>query len=115
LIFDFKFCRSGVTCRCTNPISGERFRVTSLGLPDNQLTGSLPSNYNSLSFLTLFDVSMNTVEGNLPFAAFANLPYLQVLNASNNEITGEVDSWICSLPDFDLRNNGLCVYECECV
>ncbi|XP_020870599.1 receptor-like protein 12 isoform X2 [Arabidopsis lyrata subsp. lyrata] len=112
-------------------------KLSSLSLAYNQFTSTLPPNMSSLSNLENFDARQNSFVGYIPFTLFT-IPSLRViylsdnqlngtlgfsnmsspshlnnsslsgLYLSNNRITGQVPSWLWSLPNLitvDLSNN----------
>ena len=96
----------GVSCECEDYSSGnEKFRVTGLSLSDHNVTGSIPSDFINLQYVNSFDFADNSLTGKIPFTNLIQLPYLELFDVSNNTCTGFVDDWVCSLEEFDLRNN----------
>lgn len=122
-------CRwDGITC-------GESLqRVTSISLSNKNLSGYIPSEIGTLSFLTLLDISQNNFSGPLPLsiASLQSLIHLDVssngfngslpeslskltnlrgtLNLSYNEFSGEVPYSFGRFPvmvSLDLRHNNL--------
>ncbi|CAJ2671706.1 unnamed protein product [Trifolium pratense] len=77
----------GITCNSTTQA------VTSIILPSNSLTGTLPSNIETLTNLTHIDLHNNSLNGPLP--DFTNLALLQTISLGHNNFT--------SLPEDNLR------------
>ena len=61
-----------------------------LGLCVNKLTGTIPTNIGTLSELQ-YDLSTNSLNGSLPLS-LANLTQVYLLDFSQNNITGKLDS-----------------------
>ncbi|BFG15510.1 hypothetical protein CerSpe_017840 [Prunus speciosa] len=68
----------GIKCDASN-------RVTSINLASKSLSGSLPSNLNSLTQLTTLSLRRNSLSG--PFPSLANLSSLQEIYLDNNNFT----------------------------
>ncbi|XP_040941631.1 receptor like protein 21 isoform X4 [Gossypium hirsutum] len=88
-----------------------------LDLSANNLSGSLPSCFNSLS-LTHVYLSRNKLEG--PITSFFNSSGLVTLDLSNNHLIGNIPNWIGSLSTLSyllINNNyfegGIPVQLCE--
>ncbi|KAK2980322.1 hypothetical protein RJ640_023737 [Escallonia rubra] len=108
-------------------------RVTALNLPNMGLTGTIPEEVGSLTYLTSFNISNNTFNGTLPRelgllqrlqsinlranklsgsipAEIGNLTKLEELDFGVNDFTGEIPASIfniSSLQRLSLRNNSL--------
>ncbi|XP_015892776.3 leucine-rich repeat receptor-like serine/threonine-protein kinase BAM1 [Ziziphus jujuba] len=100
-------------------------------LSHNSLTGFLPSSINSLSNLRRLDLSFNKLTGSIPKlpsnllelamkgnslsgsltkSSFDGLTGLEVVELSENSITGTLEAWFFLLPSLqqvDLANNSL--------
>ncbi|XP_058766966.1 receptor-like kinase TMK4 [Vicia villosa] len=75
---------------CTwNGVKCDSNRVTSINLTSKSLTGTLPSDLNSLSELTIIDFQSNSLTGVLP--SLANLSNLQSVFLSSNNFTSIPD------------------------
>ena len=104
--------------------------LESLDLSHNSLTGFLPNSINSLSNLRRLDLSYNKLTGSLPNklppnllelalkrnslsgslskSSFAGLTQLEVVELSENSLTGTLQPWFFLLPTLqqvDLANN----------
>ncbi|KAL1319915.1 hypothetical protein AAHE18_14G019400 [Arachis hypogaea] len=94
------FCKwSGITCDTSN-------RVTSINLPKSSISGTLPSDLNTLTQLTTLSLSSNALSGALP--SLANLTMLQtVLLDQNNftSITKAAFSGLTSLQELSMTTN----------
>ncbi len=66
-------------------------RVFNVRLTDNQLSGELPSELGSLSFLIVLGAAENQVSGEIP-PELANLSYLASLELDGNQLSGEIPS-----------------------
>ena len=86
-------------------ISSER--VSSVNLPDNNLSGEMTNQVKKLTECLSFNVSNNKILGEIP-EQVNRMESLQTLNLSNNEITSIPDfSVISSLLVLDVSNNKL--------
>ncbi|GAU17853.1 hypothetical protein TSUD_329790 [Trifolium subterraneum] len=95
------YCKwKGITC---NSIPA----VTSIILPSNSLTGTLPPNINSLTNLTHIDLHNNSLNGPLP--DFGNLIMLQTISLGHNNFTGSIPDntfrYLSDLRTLNLSNN----------
>ena len=77
----------GVNC-CSD---GES--VCELLLANNQLSGSIPSSFGSLSDLTGLYVSGNQLSGSIP-SSFGSLSSLKYVELDNNRLSGSIPSSI---------------------
>ena len=75
-------------------------RVFNVRLTDNQLSGELPSELGSLSYLIILGTKDNQVSGEIP-VELANLPYLAALELHGNQLSGEIPPELGSLPRLD--------------
>lgn len=104
--------------------------LQSLDLSHNLISGSLPKALNGLSNLRRLDLSYNKLGGSVPKlppnlielalkanslsgplykSSFDELTRLEVVELSENSLTGTVEAWFFSLPSLqqvDLANNG---------
>ncbi|KAJ9175261.1 hypothetical protein P3X46_013832 [Hevea brasiliensis] len=105
--------------------------LEALDISHNSLSGYLPKALNSMSSLRRFDLSYNKLTGSLPKLppnllelalksnslsgslskwSFDGLTQLEVVELSENSLTGAVESWFLALPalqQVDLANNSL--------
>eukprot|EP00271_Cylindrocystis_brebissonii_P019129 TRINITY_DN5690_c0_g1_i3.p1 TRINITY_DN5690_c0_g1~~TRINITY_DN5690_c0_g1_i3.p1 ORF type:complete len:535 (+),score=57.40 TRINITY_DN5690_c0_g1_i3:136-1605(+) len=84
--------------------------LTSLSLKGNQLSGSIPSGFDSLSALETLDLSNNLLSGDIP-VSFANLAHLTFLNVSDNNLTGTIPGGNLTrfgASSFEGNTEGLC-------
>lgn len=82
-------------------------RLTSLALPANNLTGSLPVAFFNAPLLNLLDLRNNNITGALP-PEISNLSALQLLNLQNNQMDGALPNGLFSLSNLTqlfLRGN----------
>ena len=82
----------GVT---TNPNG----RVVGLSLPDNQLTGAIPSELGDLTNLTRLELYGNQLSGGIP-AELGNLANLEELYLSDNQLTESIPTWMGALANL---------------
>ena len=64
-------------------------RVADLDLPNNGLSGAVPSELGQLSYLSLLILNGNELSGAIP-AELGQLSYLNYLDLSANELSGEI-------------------------
>ena len=77
----------------------EKFDVSSSSLdegPENQLTGSIPSQLGNLNNLTWLSLSSNQLTGSIP-SQLGNLNNLTWLSLSSNQLTGSIPSQLGNL------------------
>ena len=89
----------GITCSGGN--------VTSISLPSNSLTGTIPTEIGNLTGLTTLDLSGNAITGSIP-PQIGRMTSLTSLNLSNNLIEGVIPHTIgilSSLTTLNLSNN----------
>ena len=72
-------------------------RVFNVRLTDNQLSGELPSELGSLTYLIILGTKDNQVSGEIP-VELANLNYLAALELHGNQLSGEIPPELGSLP-----------------
>ncbi|KAF2569544.1 hypothetical protein F2Q68_00027805 [Brassica cretica] len=65
------------------------FRLEVLNLSNNSFVSHVPSSFNNLSFLLLFDLSHNELTGSFPLVR--NLTKLSLLKISNNHLSGALN------------------------
>ncbi|KAF8007985.1 hypothetical protein BT93_K1853 [Corymbia citriodora subsp. variegata] len=81
------------------------------------LSGCLPPELGFLYKLRVLDVSLNHVEGPIPYS-IAGLAHLEQLNVGHNMMTGVVPSGVCILPslaNFTFSYNYFCEEEGTCM
>ena len=74
-------------------------RVTSLGLVDNNLTGTLPTSLSALTFLQSLNLSTNKLSGAVP-ASLGSLTQLQTLDLAYNPFTGTIPAELSTLTNL---------------
>ena len=76
---------------------GNLAKLELLLLPNNVLTGSIPSQIFNISSLTNLDLTYNRLVGSLPDNRCQNLPVLEGLFISYNQLTGPIPTilWKC--------------------
>ncbi|MFS7985144.1 putative protein kinase RLK-Pelle-LRR-Xb-1 family [Helianthus anomalus] len=80
-----------------------------LDLSYNDLTGSIPESYGSLSYLQVLNLGYNNLSGDIPFS-LGNLKTALLLDLSHNSLTGFIPGSLVSLSflnDFDVSHNKL--------
>ncbi|XP_030444416.2 receptor-like protein kinase BRI1-like 3 [Syzygium oleosum] len=80
-----------------------------LDLSYNFLSGTIPQNYGSMSYLQVLNLGHNNLTGTIP-DSFGGLNSLGVLDLSHNHLTGPVPGSLGSLNflnDLDVSNNDL--------
>ncbi|XP_045794736.1 receptor-like kinase TMK4 [Trifolium pratense] len=90
----------GITCNSTTQA------VISIILSSNSLTGTLPSNIDTLTNLTHIDLHNNSLNGPLP--DFSNLALLQTISLGHNNFTSIPDDtfrYLSDLRALNLSNN----------
>ncbi len=88
-------------------VSGDR--VSEIGLYDNALDGTIPSELGNLSSLTGLYINTNSLSGEIP-AELGNLSNLTVLNLCENSLSGSVPTSLgdlTNLAELYLHNNNL--------
>jgi Leucine-rich repeat (LRR) protein len=83
----------GVTC---NP---ENTHVEKIEMSSNNLVGTLPTELNSLTYLTRLYLRSNDLSGTIP--DLSGLTNLGELDLVNNEFTGSLPTWLNSLTNLD--------------
>lgn len=82
----------GVSCN-------EQLYVSSIFLPDNGVTGGIPTELQYLPQLTVLALHNNAITGSIPHQ-LGNLQNLLYLNFNNNAITGSIPVFLGDLPDL---------------
>ena len=100
----------GDSINCLSELSGVRTwkgRVYSLTFPDNNLTGTIPSEVGKLTSLDSISLENNKLTGTIP--DFSGLTNLDSLELENNELTGDIPALdgLTSLYTFNLSGNEL--------
>ncbi|XP_030549358.1 leucine-rich repeat extensin-like protein 4 [Rhodamnia argentea] len=102
---------------CLPPsIAGSADTLEELLLINISLSGCLPPEVGFLYKLRVLDVSLNNVEGPIPYS-LAGLAHLEQLNLGHNMMTGVVPSGVCILPslvNFTFSYNYFCEEEGIC-
>ena len=83
-------------------------KVTSLSLAENTLSGTIPSNFQSLEELAVLTMSNNLLSGSV--ASMFVFPKLRELSIGSNFFNGTISSTIGLISDvelLDLSNNRL--------
>lgn len=99
-------------CRSSSGFIGEindfialNCSLTILDLSGNDLSGPIPKDWASDSFVT-FDVSSNRLSGTLPAAVGSLLSSTASFNVSNNDLTGRIPAdYYKTLRSFDISHN----------
>ncbi|KAL0427260.1 UNVERIFIED_CONTAM: Receptor kinase-like protein Xa21 [Sesamum latifolium] len=81
--------------KLTGPIPrsfGSLARLQILDLSNNNLVGTIPFSIFNISSLRVIDFNDNQLHGTLPMDICGNLPRLQALSASSNQLGGELPS-----------------------
>ena len=84
-------------------------QVTQINLPDNNLTGSLPTEVGNLTGLIWLYLDNNQLGGSIP-ASLGDLTVLRELHLYSNQLTGSIPAEIGNLSNLyfiDLGNNQL--------
>lgn len=89
---------TGVTCVSTN--------ITSISLPTNNLTGTLPTELGNLTSLTTLNLSGNSISGPIP-PQIGRLTSLTTLNLSNNQLDGVIPMTIGNNTNLSVLNLSL--------
>ena len=90
-------------------ICDESSRIQKIFLPSNNLSGMVPKEFQSLTFLTELDMSNNNIVGQLPNDV-GDLKNLKSFNAAHNRLTGSLPPSIGNLSFLrvlNLMNNNL--------
>ena len=90
-------------------IDSDTQQVTRINMPNNNLTGSLPTEVGNLTGLTWLYLDNNQLGGSIP-ASLGNLTALQELHLYHNQLTGPIPAEIGNLTNLyfiDLGNNQL--------
>ena len=81
-------------------ITDLRGRVTLLGLEGNELSGEIPAELGSLSYLEELQLSFNDLSGEIP-VALGSLANLRGLGLAGNQLRGEIPGQIGSLSNLE--------------
>ena len=65
-------------------------QLVHLNLALNQLSGAIPTTFTQLANLQVFDLAYNYLNGGTLLAEFAKLPNLEILNLSGCQLQGEI-------------------------
>ncbi|KAL3531671.1 hypothetical protein ACH5RR_005192 [Cinchona calisaya] len=79
-------------------------------LSNNGLTGVIPASICNASYLQVLDLSNNNLSGRMPNCLFENMEFLGVLNLGRNHLSGAIldnFSGSCALETLDLSRNDL--------
>ncbi|KAK8514505.1 hypothetical protein V6N12_057407 [Hibiscus sabdariffa] len=87
----------GVTC------GSKHHRVTALNLSSMDLTGTIPSQLENISFLVSLSIRHNSFHGSLP-TELTSLHRLKYLSFGNNSFSGEIPSWFGYFPKLQCLN-----------
>jgi uncharacterized repeat protein (TIGR01451 family) len=79
--------------------------LQSLRLPNNQLSGEIPSSLANLSQLSTLDLESNQLSGEIP-SSLANLSQLSTLDLSSNQLSGEIPSSLANLSQLSTLDLG---------
>ncbi|KAI3766305.1 hypothetical protein L2E82_16358 [Cichorium intybus] len=81
-------------------------RVVELSLPDRGLRGSIPSSLQSLTTLSLLNLSCNFLSGPLPDGLFSSMNNLHTIDLSYNRLTGKLpDIWPANVQLLNFSSN----------
>ncbi|MEM7133911.1 MAG: clostripain-related cysteine peptidase [Chloroflexota bacterium] len=84
-----------------NGINCQEGRVTSINLPQNNLTGTIPDELGDLTNLVALRLQTNGLTGEIP-AGLGNLTNLGELQLYSNQLTGTIPSELGNLTDLKL-------------
>lgn len=87
----------GVTCNATNGV------VERIDIGDNNITGTIPNEIQSLSDLIYLNVSYNNISGTIPLNFFNSLIDLEWLDMQQNQLTGKIPERSVSISKSRLR------------
>ncbi|CAN1304591.1 Probable LRR receptor-like serine/threonine-protein kinase At1g67720 [Linum perenne] len=88
--------------------SDEQPRITKVSLSDKNLTGNIPSDLTKLTGLVELWLDGNSLTG--PFPDFSGCPNLEIIHLENNQLTGQLPSYLADLPnlrELHVQNNML--------
>ncbi|XP_010437653.1 PREDICTED: receptor protein kinase-like protein At4g34220 [Camelina sativa] len=95
---------TGVTCtELGKPNTPDTLRVTSLVLPNKNLSGSVTPDLFFLPHLRILDLSTNFFNGSLPDSVF-NVTELQNISLGSNNLSGDLPKSINSVINLQLLN-----------
>jgi len=93
----------GINC---DPADGET--IVGIKISSSDFTGTITSEIGKLTSLLEFSIPQNKVHGTIP-QALANLPHLEKINLSDNELTGTFSTFKSpKIVTFNLSKNNLC-------
>jgi Leucine-rich repeat (LRR) protein len=81
-------------------VNVESGHVTSLYLSYNQLSGTIPPELESLSFLSWLDLANNQLNGSIP-PELGNLSSLNILSLDNNQLNGSIPPELGNLSSLE--------------
>ena len=91
-------------------------------VPNNNLTGEIPSEIGNLTNLNSLDLSSNQLTGEIPPEIGNLINLLNTLELQDNQLTGEIPSEICNLnvhmkrsKRIHVEDNQLCPPYPECI
>ena len=77
----------------------ENGNVYMIDLPDNNLTGTIPTEISLLEKLNYLELNLNNLSGDIP-ESIANIKDLIELNLGSNNFSGEIPSWFGELKNL---------------
>ena len=80
---------------------GPSGQVVGLSLPENGLTGEIPSELGGLADLTWLNLNQNELRGEIP-SELGNLANLEMLSLWSNQLSGGVPAWLGSLSNLNV-------------
>lgn len=105
------FYEGSPTCEFDGIVCNKAGQIIKIELPSMNLQGTIPDEIGFLEHLEVLDLSDNYLTGQLP-ATIANLP-LKKLDVSGNKIQGPIPSMLCMMP---VNGNGMGnSYDCDAI